>query len=222
MKTSEFRKLIRKHLAPSLNEIGFTGTDHHFVKDNKNHVINAIVIQADKYGGSCVVELGVHFDFLPDTSGKFIPVNKLTVYDCEFRTRLVHELNWFQTNVLRKKNSEVWFRYGHTEEEARTVLQEMKEMIITQGTSYFTQFNDFPHALTSIKPVELSNRTKRLDRYGAPLNLRLALLLARTHTFLGNGTEAANFARWGLENIDRATGLIQDFTEIINCTKRER
>lgn len=92
MKTSEFRKLIKKHLAPVLHELGFSGTDHHFVKANKNHVINTIVIQADKYGGSCVVELGVHFDFLPNPVGEFIPVSKLTVYDCEFRTRIVHEL----------------------------------------------------------------------------------------------------------------------------------
>ncbi|KRE55976.1 DUF4304 domain-containing protein [Paenibacillus sp. Soil750] len=141
MRTSEFRKLIKKHLAPTLNEFGFIGTDHHFVKDTKNHVINAIVIQADKNGGSCVVDLGVHLDFLPNTIKEYIPSSKLTVYDCEFRTRLVNELKWFQKNVLRNKEREIWFRYGHTEEESKTVIQEMKDMILSQGTSYFSQFN---------------------------------------------------------------------------------
>ncbi|WP_336773878.1 DUF4304 domain-containing protein [Paenibacillus sp. MMO-58] len=224
MKTSEFRKLIKKYLAPELNKIGFIGTDHHFVKDNGSHVINAIVIQADKYGGSCVVELGVHFDFLPNTIREFIPVSKITVYDCEFRTRLINKLNWFQSNVLRQKKSEVWFRYDHTEDEsrARALIQEMKDMILGQGLSYFSQFNeDFPRAITSIKLNELSQRTKKLDSYGAPLNLRLALLIARTHIFLENKAEAANFAHWGLTNIGKTTGLIQDFTEIMDYANEE-
>ncbi|MEK3794765.1 DUF4304 domain-containing protein [Paenibacillus sp. FSL R7-0204] len=216
MKTSQFRKLIKTNLAPALHEVGFSGTDHHFVKVDNNHVIHAIVIQADKHGGSCVVELGVHFDFLPNPLGEFIPANKLTVYDCEFRTRLVHQLTWFQSNVLRKKKSEAWFRYGDTEDESMAVVHKMKEMIVRQGTKYFAQFNDSPHVITSITTNELSHRTKILDSYGAPLDLRLALLIARTHAFLGNAVEAANFAHWGLENIGNATGLIQDFTELVD------
>lgn len=216
MKTSEFRKLIKKHLAPSLNECGFIGTDHHFVKDNNNHVINAVVIQADKYGGSCIVELGVHLDFLPNKIREFVPNNKLTVYDCEFRTRLVNELNWFQRNILREKEREVWYQYGQTENESITVIHEMKKLILSQGTNYFSQFNDFPHVITSISLDELSKRSKRLDSYGAPLDLRIALLVARTHAYLGNKAEAACFAEWGLENIGKATRLIQDFEEFVD------
>ncbi|WP_169089661.1 DUF4304 domain-containing protein [Paenibacillus sp. PL91] len=110
MQTSKFRKLIKKHLAPALKEHGFIGTDHHFVKDNNNHVINAIVIQADKYGGSCVVELGVHLDFLPNTIRESIPISKLTVYDCEFRKRLINEVNWFQREIyFVKRNVKLGF-----------------------------------------------------------------------------------------------------------------
>ncbi|MEK4878743.1 MULTISPECIES: DUF4304 domain-containing protein [Paenibacillus] len=216
MITSQFRKLIRQYLAPALHEVGFSGTDYHFVKVDNNHVIHTIVIQADKYGGSCVVELGVHFDFLPNPLGELIPAKKITVYDCEFRTRIVHELTWFQSNVLRKKKSEAWFRYGDTEDESVAVVHKMREMIVRQGTMYFAQFNDFPHIITSITTNELSHRTKLLDAYGAPLDLRLALLIARTHAFLGNTVEAANFAHRGLENIGNVTGLIQDFTECID------
>lgn len=216
MKTSDFRKLIKKYLASALHELGFSGTDHHFVRVDQNHVIYTIVIQADKYGGSCVVELGVHFDFLPNSSGQFIPASKLTVYDCEFRTRIIHELGWFQSKILNKKANEVWFRYGDTEDESKAVLDKMKGMIVSQGTMYFSQFRDFPNPINSITTKELSHRTKRLDRYGAPLNVRLALLIARTHAFLGNTEEAANFARWGLSNIGKSTGLNQEFTEIID------
>lgn len=216
MKTSDFRKLIKKYLAPTLHELGFSGTDHHFVKIDPNHVVNTILIQTDKYGGSCVVELGVHYDFLPNSTGEVTPAGRLTVYDCEFRTRIVHELGWFQSKILRKRVSEVWFRYGDTEDESKAILSKMKGMIVSQGTMYFSQFRDFPNPIKSITTKELSHRTKRLDHYGAPLNVRLALLIARTHAFLGNTEEAANFARWGLRNIDKSTGLTQDFTEIID------
>ncbi|AIQ53465.1 DUF4304 domain-containing protein [Paenibacillus sp. FSL R7-0331] len=60
MKTSDFRNLIKKYLAPALHELGFSGTDHHFVRVAPNHLVNTIVIQADKDGVSCVVEMGVH------------------------------------------------------------------------------------------------------------------------------------------------------------------
>jgi hypothetical protein len=60
------------------------------------------------------------------------------------------------------------------------------------------------------------NRSIRLNKYGAPLDLRLALLVARTHAFIGNNGEAANFARWGLKNIGRATALTQDFNELVD------
>jgi hypothetical protein len=155
MKTGDFRKLIKMHLAPALEEQGFIGSDHHFVKDNNNHVINTIVIQADKYGGSCIVELGVHLDFLPNLTGEFIPSHKLTVYDCEFRKRLVNEINWFQKNILREKEREVWFKYGDTEDESLSVIENIKEMLLSQGLRYLSQFNDFPYAITSIQLDEL-------------------------------------------------------------------
>ncbi|MDF9841501.1 MULTISPECIES: DUF4304 domain-containing protein [unclassified Paenibacillus] len=218
MKTCDFRKLIKKYLAPALHELGFSGTDHHFVRVDQNHVIYTIVIQADKHGGSCVVELGVHFDFLPNSIGQFIPASKLTVYDCECRTRIVNEVGWFQSKVLRKRANVIWFQYGDTEDESKAVLNKMKELIVNQSTLYFSQFRNFPHPVTSITIKELSHRTKRLDRYGAPMDVRLALLITRTHAFLGNKAEAANFARWGLENSSKAKGLTQYFTEIIDRT----
>lgn len=96
------------------------------------------------------------------------------------------------------------------------VLHKMKEMILRQSTKYFSQFNEFPHLITSITMNELSHRTKRLDSYGAPLDLRLALLIARTHAFLGNSVESTKYTHLGLKNIGSATGLIQDFKEFID------
>ncbi|WP_397387014.1 DUF4304 domain-containing protein [Paenibacillus sp. ClWae2A] len=69
MNTKDFRKLIRVYFAPKLHEVGFMGTDHHFVKTTDNHFIYTLVIQADKSGGSCVMEMGVHLDFLPNSIG---------------------------------------------------------------------------------------------------------------------------------------------------------
>uniref|UniRef100_UPI00403F51A1 DUF4304 domain-containing protein n=1 Tax=Paenibacillus sp. FSL K6-1318 TaxID=2975291 RepID=UPI00403F51A1 len=52
------------YFAPKLHDVGFMGTDHHFVKTTNNHFIYTLVIQADKFDGSCVMEMGVHLDFL--------------------------------------------------------------------------------------------------------------------------------------------------------------
>ncbi len=133
------------------------GTDHHFVKTTDNHFIYTLVIQTDKSGGSCVMEMGVHLDFLPNSIGEFKSLNEITTYDCEFRKR------------LDKK---------------------------------------------SISLAEIIARSKKIEDFGAPLDLRLVLLIARTHKFLGNDRDAKEYAQWGLINIGKATGLIKDFEAI--------
>lgn len=63
--------------------------------------------------------------------------------------------------------------------------------------------------------MRMGIRSKGLDAMGAPLDLRLALLIARTHRFLGEDELALQYAEWGLKNIGRAEGLIKDFEGLI-------
>jgi len=209
--TKDFRKLIRVYFASKLHEAGFMGTDHHFVKTTDNHFIYTLVIQADKSGGSCVMEMGVHLEFLPNSIGEFKSSNEITTYDCEFRKRINKKENLFKRffTVEREK----WFQYGETEDDAIVTINEMKQLFLDQGMSYFSQFNDL-RIITSISLAEIIARSKKIEDFGAPLDLRLVLLIARTHKFLGNNRDAKEYAQWGLNNIGKATGLIKDFEAI--------
>ncbi len=185
------------------------GTDHHFVKTTDHHFIYTLVIQADKSGGSCVMEMGVHLDFLPNSIGEFKSSNEITTYDCEFRKRLHKKANWLKRFFTVER--ERWFQYGETEDDTIVTINEMKQLFLDQGMSYFSQFNDFPRMITSISLDEIIARSKKIEDFGAPLDLRLALLIARTHKFLGNDRDAKEYAQWGLNNIGEAKGLIKDF-----------
>ncbi|WP_315372175.1 DUF4304 domain-containing protein [Paenibacillus xylanexedens] len=211
MNTKDFRKLIRVYFASKLHEAGFMGTDHHFVKTTDNHFIYTLVIQADKSGGSCVMEMGVHLEFLPNSIGEFKSSNEITTYDCEFRKRINKKENLFKRffTVEREK----WFQYGETADDAIVTINEMKQLFLDQGMSYFSQFNDL-RIITSISLAEIIARSKKIEDFGAPLDLRLVLLIARTHKFLGNNRDAKEYAQWGLNNIGKATGLIKDFEAI--------
>ncbi|MCL6659253.1 hypothetical protein PAEN_04345 [Paenibacillus amylolyticus] len=108
---------------------------------------------------------------------------------------------------------ERWFQYGETENDAIVTINEMKKLFLDQGMSYFSQFND-PRMITSISLAEIIARSKKIEDFGAPLDLRLVLLIARTHKFLGNDRDAKDYAQWGLNNIGEAKGLIKDFEAI--------
>lgn len=213
MNTKEFRKLIKEQFAPKLHELGFKGTNQHFIKTTDNHYIYTLVIQADKYGGSCVMEMGVHLDFLPNTIGEFISTNKITTYDCEFRKRISNKINWLSRFFTGEH--ERWFEFGESEEEAFDIIRSMQEHFLDQGMSYFSQFNEFPKSITTITMGEIVNKAKKLEELGAPASLRLALLIARTHKFLGDDRKAHEFAQWGLNNIGFAQGLNKEFEGII-------
>jgi hypothetical protein len=82
------------------------------------------------------------------------------------------------------------------------------------GLPYFEQFADFPSPLSLITIEDIEEKNPTLKKLESPLDLRLAMTIARIHTFLGNKSEAIKFCEWGLQNIGRATGLIEEFEKI--------
>ncbi|MDQ0193383.1 DUF4304 domain-containing protein [Paenibacillus wynnii] len=208
MDTKEFRSLIKTELKPVLNELGFIGTNHHFIKRTNDHYIFTLVIQANKYGGSCIMELGVHLDFLLDEKN-----SNITVYDCEFRQRIQPKKSFI--SKLFKNNAEIWHEYGEDEEQAKQSIASMKSLFVSQGMDYFNQFKNFPNPLLTIDIEEIKKRSKRLEQLGAPLDLRLVLLISKTHLYLGNKKDAKKYADWGLKNIGRATLLIKEFEGVL-------
>lgn len=209
MDTKKFRSLISEELKPTLNELGFVGTNHHFINRTNDHYIYTLVIQANKYGGSCIMEMGVNMDFLLDDKN-----SNITVYDCEFRKR-IQPKRFFINRLFRHSNTEEWHQYGEDEEQAIYSIASMKSLFLSQGMNYYNQFNSFPNPLLSINIEEIKHQSKRLEQLGAPLNLRLVLLIAKTHLFLGNRKEAEKYADWGLKNIGKAVLLIKEFEGVL-------
>lgn len=208
MDTKSFRMLIKDNLRPMLNEMGFKGTDHHFVKKTNDNYSYTLVIQANKYGGSCVMEMGVGVDRI-EMNG-----NKITsVYDCEFRKRIKREITLLDR--LRGNTLEKWYEYGKDESQALKSIRLMSEHIRVQGPVYYDQFDHFPNPLIKITLEELISGSSRLYNLGSPPKLRLALVLSRTHQYLGNKKDQIEFAEWGLRNIGNAAALEEQFRKLI-------
>ena len=202
MKAVEFKKIMKDSFAPVLRKYGFIGSGFKYRKITENHYIYTVLVQSNKYGEGCWIELGVTTDFLPDTLGFTITPKKVSSFNCEFRKRLT------------MKNDDMWL-FGETKDEANhSILQMLTEFEIN-GIKYFEQFIDFPDPISSISIKDIMNESTKLQSLGAPLDLRLAMTVARVHTFLGNRDEAIKFCEWGLENINNAIGLIKVFREII-------
>lgn len=209
MEIKDFRKLLKKEFRPRLDVLGFKGTDHHFIKKTNNHFVYTLVIQANKYGGSCIMEMGVTLDFLFNEALN----SKLTVYDCEFRKRLHPNhtiLERLTGNIIER-----WHEYGKDEKEALKTINNMCKLFEEKGIPYYDQFHEFPNCIIDITLNEIISGSKRLYNLGSPPKIRLALLIARAHKFLGNNDECKSFTQWGLDNIGNATGLIKDFRMLI-------
>jgi hypothetical protein len=152
-----------------------------------------IVIQANKYGGSCIMELGVYLDFLESKVSK-----NITTYDCDFRQRIEAERTLLERLIRRK--SEKWHNYGNNEIQAIKTIKEMARLFQDKGMAYFNQFDNFPNIFTEIKLEEITKDNRNLEKLGyLPTQKKLALILSRVHQYLGNKNQQEIFNRWGIE-----------------------
>ncbi len=223
MLTTEFRKLLQLHRKPQLNQLGFMGSDHHFRKNSDEHFIYTLVIQGNRYGGSCIMELGMHLDFLPIGLNGKADIHNLTVYDCEFRKRIEAGIPWTQKIFGPIQTQARWFEYGKSKADAIRTINRMYKVFKVRGLEYFEQFRGFPDPILSITLEQLkAERGKQQISMGAPQNLRLALIIARTHEFVGDLDSSLKFAEWGLNQLGQAPGLKPYFEELISRIKQKK
>ncbi|MCA9402339.1 MAG: DUF4304 domain-containing protein [Candidatus Omnitrophica bacterium] len=118
----EFQDVLKAEFAPRLREAGFAGSGNNFRRVN-GEVIHALNIQANKYGGSYAVNLGLQLTFLPLTwSGQPPDSAKIYAYECAFTKRLATpgktDYWWKYSGLLVRpaKNArhliDTYFRYG--------------------------------------------------------------------------------------------------------------
>lgn len=207
--TKMFKVLLREHFEPMLREYGFKGSGGKYRSAPMNHYIYTVVVQPNKYGGSCCVELGVYLDFLPNTIGIHVPHNKVTTYDCEFRERLSENEN----------SADLWWEYGKTESDAIESIEHMRETFERRGLLYFEQFKGFPLPFTSITHEDIEQGNRKVKVLGSlPTAVRLALIISQVYLYIGNGIQAKLFAEWAMKKIGTGiagSGLIPNLKDIV-------
>ncbi len=213
--TKKFKQLLKETFTRELRKHGFQGTAGRYRTKPNNHLIYTVNIQGDKYGGCCCVELGVYIDFIPNTLGVHVPLNKVSPYDCEFRWRLSD-----------LKNEDLWWSYGETESEALENIGHMTEIFLEYGLQYFEEFSNFPECLTNISIKDIEQWNKNVKRLGNKYTReRLALVLSKIHLHMNNNEQAISFATWAINRIGKkhvGRGLISEFNEIINKATAQR
>ncbi|WP_161601557.1 DUF4304 domain-containing protein [Paenibacillus luteus] len=204
----KFKQLLKETFEQELIKHGFNGTGGRYRTKPNDHFIYTVNIQADKYGGCCCVELGVFIDFIPNTLGVHVPLNKVSSYDCDFRWRLSD-----------LEVEDLWWSYGETEIEALENIGHMTKTFLEYGLRYYGYFIHFPESLTSISIEDIEQSNKNVNRLGElPTNIRLALVISRVHLHVNNNEQAISFAIWAISQIgDKQAGsaLIPVFNEII-------
>lgn len=210
LKSADFKKLIKDDFSPLMHKHGFSGSGFHYYLQTKEHYIYTLIIQPNRYGGSCRIEVGVHLDFLPDTIGKYPPARELEPCDCYIRWQLGPNFSFSG-----------WWKYGNSAIKAKKSIRQMMQTVKEDILPFFKFFSGFPQPLLTIKPQDLEHNLSNLKKiYDCwPSDVVLALLLAEFHLYLKNLEQAKAFAKWGLDHVyyppGPGSGLIKDFEAIL-------
>ncbi len=181
--TSKFKTFLTKYYSHEIRKLGFKGTGLNYNKQS-GHYIYSIQIFSDKWGGQCWVEVGVHLDFIPDSSHmKIIMPSRVKTIDSMIR------------KTIEENNKQKLYLYGRNEEEAKLSIQEMLSDIKTTGFSYIEEFKDFPRPFSDLTTDDLKN-----DTYSWLEDISVNCLnLARINCYLENKKKTEEFCKCGLK-----------------------
>ena len=193
-----FYKQLKEDVIPILRESGFKGSGQNFRRIN-GEVIHAVNIQNNKYGGSCCLNLGFHFTFLPAcwNSKNILEPKKIKETDCEFRTRL-----------SPKGKHDYWWKFdgggifGNTSKS----VAHLKKTYLEVGNDFFERFNSL-ESITSLLEIRLLKQSDYIDIAGGIVPVRGALTMSRIYKHLGNSELQKRYAATGLQIIGNASAL---------------
>lgn len=131
-----------------------------------------------------------------------MPQNKYTVYDCEFRTRLSSKL------------VDKWWKYGESSNETKDILQDVFATISNEGEAYFSRFRDFPKPFLDFDILSIQNVQNVMVKFGSSTEVRMALVLARIYTYIGNYEIAYQWISYGSHICKGKTVLSKLFNEL--------
>lgn len=78
MTTQEFKKQIGKYLGNKIRDLGFKGSGFNYIMDSEKFVFT-LGLQANRYGGSFCVELGIHPKEITNNGFEDLDFKKLKV-----------------------------------------------------------------------------------------------------------------------------------------------
>jgi hypothetical protein len=199
----QFHSLVKQVLKPALVADGFRVSGNVY-RRTYGAVIHVIALQGSIHGGQCCVCLGIHLTFLSPVgaTGGCDPA-KITEPECEFRSRLAPA-----------GQSDYWWSYGATEQEARASAESIIGLYREVGVPYFRQFSSFPDDFVRVTPSIFASSAPVPFPKGGTL-VRRALALSRIALRTGRIVDAKQFAEIGLAHVGPAVGLKNEFRKIL-------
>ncbi len=203
-----FYEQVKQEFAPLLRKEGFNGSGQNFRRINAE-VLHTVNLQNNKYGGSCCVNLGLHFSFLPVcwNSAKMPDPKKIKEQDSEFRWRMAPP-----------GKTDYWWKFkgngllGNSQK----AVAHLCDTYAAVGRAYFDRFNSLESIQNELS-IEKVTGTELIDVAGGAITpVRAALTMARIHRHLGNTELQHQYAEAGLQVINRASSLKHDLERLAN------
>lgn len=201
-----FHDKLSETLVPHLKADGFKMSGNVF-RRFEDDVIHVIEIQGARSGGQCALNLGIHLRFLPTVGTNQNPTPKITEPECEFRRRYVPD-----------GESDHWFAYGTTDEEALESAFNLARAYIDWSRPYFDRFRRFPEHFIQVTSETYDGRDPSVFP-PTSTETRALLALARIYTHLNRADESVKFATRGLQSIGSATALKAAFKVLLRQAK---
>jgi hypothetical protein len=193
MDAAGFKKLVTKHFAPKIRELGWKGSGFHFRKVEDNHIVKVFGFQGAWYGGSVCCETAIHFDFIPDLAQDNVDVNKITYASCLIRERL-----------SPKGDGDYHWNFRDSEADNIESINQIWESFEKHGTRFYNSFNDFPNPFDKIKVKDLKKRNYRLIKNCFISNMiEFAWILKEINLKIGKYNNAQEFADYGLDEANK-------------------
>lgn len=196
---------LKEGFYPKLRENGFKGSGQNFRRVT-GEVIHTLNIQANKYGGSCCLNMGMHLTFLPYTwSGEPPDVKRIRECDCEFRERLGE--NGF---------GDKWWKYdGGIFGSPRSSAYQLMNTYWSNGEPILQKYLSVDD-VANLYTLDDLERKEYLPVFGGITRQRGALAMARILNHLKRNEEAVLFAEFGLKHLGAAKELEHAFKQCYN------
>lgn len=207
LNSSDFKKLITKEFSPFLKKEGWLGSGFNYYKVNKDETTFVLSIQANKYGGSFCVDIGVHFNFLDIPS--LDKTSKIRTYHTEINRRLTPNL----------EDEDYWWEYPKTNSQIKKLFENIKYSYKNSNLYFFSQYKNWEKKLTEIKIKDIDNNSLKIP---FKTKIRAALTLSKINLHLKKYLNAKEISEYGITLINPPNGelLLPEFQKIIDISNK--